>query len=190
MGAYEDIELDAIESNKDEAPDYRPFLKSELSAPLQIETRMRYLASLESEERSRYEEFARVADGEGLAKIAKVFRDIMKEEETHNRRIEQARSTQMNLKTSIAREEATIGTIKGIMKGLEAGKDPVTMEKMRRMLSEEEGHARKLREALAGLEKEIESMKRSAPPAPEKKEKYCTYGVCEEAREGPGIMGE
>lgn len=189
MAAEEEIELDAIESNKDESPDYRPFLKSDLGAPVQVETRMRYLASLESEERSRYEEFARVADGEGLSKIARVFRDIMKEEESHNRRIEQAHSTLMNLRTSIAREETTIGTIMGIMKALDEKRDAETLKKMRTMLSEEQGHARRLRDALEGLQKEIAALKDLRTPAANK-DKYCTYGVCDErARAGPGING-
>jgi len=182
MAAEEEIELDAIESNRDEAPDYRPHLKSELGAPVQVETRMRYLAALESEERSRYEEFARVADDEGLSKIARVFRDIMKEEEAHGASIEQARSTLMNLKASIAREEATIGTIEGIIKALDRVKDAETLKKMRAMLADEEGHARRLRAALAGLEKEMEAMKGQRPSAAAKG-KWCTFGVCVEEEE-------
>ena len=115
---YEEIDLDAIESNKDEAPDYRPLLKSSsqgLGASPEINYRMRYLSSLESREKASYAEFAKIADKEGMKKIALVFRDILQDEKSHADELEQKNNTMMNLRTSIKGELNKIDTIKSVM---------------------------------------------------------------------------
>jgi rubrerythrin len=169
---YEEIDLDAIESNKDEAPDYRPMLQSSggLGAPVSVD-RMRYLATLETEEKARYDEFSKAADSEGFRKIAKLFKDMMAEEESHAEDTGGTK-TLLNLRTAIRREQDKIEVIKGMLRDAEGDGDGKTAEKLRGMLAEEEGHVRMLEEALKEVEGAIKKNYKS------KEEYYCSYGVC------------
>ncbi len=169
---YEDIDLDAIESNRDEAPDYRPMLQSSggLGAPVSVD-RMRYLATLETEEKARYSEFSKAADSEGFRKIAMLFKDMMAEEEGHTEHTGGAK-TLLNLKTAIKREQDKVQVIKGMIHDAEASGDEETVKKLNRMLVEEELHVRKLQDALREVEGEIKKKYKS------KEEYYCSYGVC------------
>jgi len=176
--AYEDIDLDAIESNKDEAPDYRPLNKSApLDAPVQIDARMRYIATLQSEESSRYEEFARIADGEGLGRIAKVFRDILREEESHSKELQEASSTMTNLRTAITREESQIEMIKSVIKLADREKDRDLLARLEGILEGEQGHIEKLERAMSALEKQMKEISKSRS-RDEKEEQLCHYGIC------------
>ncbi len=174
---YEEIDLDAIESNKDEAPDYRPMLKSQSSGtPVSVEYRMRYLSTLESEEKASYQEFARIADQQGMRKIAKVFRDILQDEKGHADELAEKSSTVTNLKTAIQREKDKIGTIKSVMAEAEKENDSSVTARLSSMLAEEQGHVEKLGKALDELEKDIARMKSGRKE--EENEEFCTYGVC------------
>ena len=180
---YEQIDLDAIESNKDEAPDYRPFLKSSaLGAPVNIEYRMRYLSTLESTEKASYDEFARIADREGLKKVAGVFREILEEEKEHEKKLKESNETLMNLRTSIQREKDKVNMIKDILDEAYREKDTKVVSSLRGMISEEQGHVEKLEEAAQELDKKQqqmkEQMKKDAAKKAGEKEKYCSYGVC------------
>ncbi|MBN1896663.1 MAG: rubrerythrin family protein [Candidatus Aenigmarchaeota archaeon] len=169
---YEEIDLDGIESNKDEAPDYRPMLKSSsgLGAPVTVD-RMRYLATLETEEKARYSEFSKAADNEGFRKIANLFKDIMAEEENHNDEMGGTK-TLMNLRTAIKREKDKTEVIKKMITDSEASDDDENTERLSRMLVEEELHIKKLEEALKEVDTEIKKNYKSS------EEYYCTYGVC------------
>ena len=178
---YEEIDLDAIESNKDEAPDYRPLLRSGLSAPVDVDTtryRVRILSTLESEERSRYEEFARIADEEGLAKIAGVFRNIMKEEQKHAASLPEIpkNRTVTNVKASIVRENEKIEIIKSMLDGAEEEGDAVLSAKLRRMLAEEQGHVMVLKNAMGVIERRAAEEKPAATE--EEPGMVCEFGKC------------
>lgn len=176
---YEEIDLDAIESNKDEAPDYRPFLKSSApGGPVNIEYRMRYLSTLESEEKSSYQEFAKIADREGMKKIASVFREILQEEKGHADKLADTNNTMMNIRTAIHREKDKIDSIESVMDAAYREKNSGVVAKLKDMLAEEKGHVEKLSDTLAELENEIKEMKKEKNEKPEKQENYCTYGVC------------
>jgi bacterioferritin (cytochrome b1) len=178
---YEEIDLDAIESNKDEAPDYRPLLESSsqsLGARPDINYRMRYLSSLESQEKASYAEFAKIADKEGMKKIASVFRDILQDEKSHADELEQKNNTMMNLRTSIKGELNKMDTIKSVMDQAEKEKDTNVVDKLKAMLDEEQGHVEKLSKALEGLEEEMGQMKKAKKGMGEKPRELCTYGVC------------
>jgi len=170
---YEDIDLDAIESNKDESPDYRPMLQSSgggLGAPVSVD-RMRYLATLETEEKARYDEFSKAADTEGFRKIATMFKEMMAEEEGHAEHTGGTK-TLLNLKTALRREQDKLQVIKNMINDAEASDDEDTANKLNRMLVEEELHVRKLQDALKDVEAEIKKNYKS------KEEYYCSYGVC------------
>jgi rubrerythrin len=176
---HEEIDLDAIESNKDEAPDYRPMLKSGgPGAPADINYRMRYLSTLESEEKASYAEFARIADKEGMRKIAGVFREILKEEKDHTKEMADTNNTMMNLRTAMQREKDKVDTIKSIMKAADNEKDIKTVSKLKDMLIEELGHISKLEKALDSIEKEIAEMRRKKEKQTGNGKKFCTWGVC------------
>jgi rubrerythrin len=177
---YEEIDLDAIESNKDEAPDYRPMLRADSGGtPVSpdISYRVRYLSTLECEEKSRYEEFAKIAQGEGMTKIAKVFRDILREEEKHAESLPEKNQTFVNLKAAIDREESKLKIIKSILSDADEDEDKGLVKKLGRMLEEEAGHVDKLKEALSNLEEE---MRKKAQPGEPEKRVVCTYNVCTE----------
>lgn len=168
---YENIDLDAIESNKDEAPDYRPMLKRDgLGAPVSVD-RMRYLATLETEEKARYDEFSKAADEEGFRKIARLFKDMMSEEEEHKDDMGGTK-TLMNLKTAIKREKDKLGVIRTMISDAEASDDGETAKMLKGTLADEESHVSKLEEALKEAETVINKRFKN------KEEYYCTYGVC------------
>lgn len=166
---YENIELDAIESNKDEAPDYRPMLQKDgLGAPVSVD-RMRYLATLETEEKARYDEFSRSAEKEGFRKIAQMFKEMMSEEQGHADDIG-GDKTLMNIKTALQREKDKVEVIKSMI--ADAADDQDTAKKLNHMLVEEELHVKKLEEALKETETEIKKKYKT------KEEYYCSYGLC------------
>ncbi len=169
---YDEIDLDAIESNKDEAPDYRPMLKSSggLGAPVGVD-RMRYLATLETEEKARYDEFSKAAEKEGFRKIAHMFKEMMTEEEGHSDDIGGTK-TLMNLRTALKREQDKVEVIRNMLTDAETEEDLKTAGKLRRMLSEEEAHVKMLEGALKDAEAEIKKKYKT------KEEYYCSYGVC------------
>jgi rubrerythrin len=174
------ISLDAIESNRDEAPDYRHKLKSESlshGAPTGTDDRVyrvRQIASLEAEERSRYEEFARIADKEGLKGVARIFRDILREETGHTEELP-APSTAANLRTSIGREKEKIGILRRMMEDAKAEGDFAFAERVKRMIAEEEGHVMKLSDAVDELQ---ERMRAAVPKATKEEETFCEFGTC------------
>lgn len=169
---YEEIDLDAIESNKDEAPDYRPMLKSSggLGAPVGVD-RMRYLATLETEEKARYSEFSKAADNEGFRKIASLFKEMMDDDGGHAKDIGGTK-TLMNIKTAIRREKDKVGVIKTMIADAQSSDDEDTVKRLSKMLVEEELHIKKLTDAMKEVETEINKSFKN------KEEYYCTYGVC------------
>ncbi|MBN2330281.1 MAG: rubrerythrin family protein [Candidatus Aenigmarchaeota archaeon] len=180
---YEQIDLDAIESNKDEAPDYRPFLKSSSpGAPVNIEYRMRYLSSLESTEKASYDEFARIADREGLKKVAGVFRQILEQEKEHERKLNEGRETMTNLRMSIQREKDKITIMRDMLDEAYREKETKVVSRLKGMISEEEGHVIKLSEAAGELEKKMEQekdqLKKEAAEKEAESGQYCNLGVC------------
>lgn len=180
---YEQIDLDAIESNKDEAPDYRPFLKSSApGAPVNIEYRMRYLSTLESEEKASYGEFAKIADSEGLRKVAGVFKKILEEEKEHEKRLKKSNETMMNLRTSVQREKDKIKIMEDIIDEAYREKDTKIVSKLKGMVGEEQGHVTMLEAALTELEKKQEKMNGMMKKDSEKRagdhDEHCNYGVC------------
>ncbi len=179
---YEEIDLDAIESNKDEAPDYRPMLRSSgPSAPVEVDVnryRVRILSSLESEERSRYDEFAKVADAEGMEQVARMFRSILKEEGKHLQALPDSR-TVTNLRTSIVRENEKLEIIRSMLREAESGDDVALAVKLRKMLSEEERHVIMLGKALRELESGAGSPGQGPrPDAGEQTAMFCEFGKC------------
>jgi rubrerythrin len=178
---YENIDLDAVESNEDEAPDYRPMLKKSgsLGAPAEIRYRMNYLSTLETEEKSRYEEFARVAQGEGMSQIARVFREIMREEERHSDSLAGHNATLSNLRIAIDRELSKLETIKSVIGMADEKKDRGLLKKLQTMLEEETGHVKRLRGALEGLEKDMRAAEKKREGG-KKAERVCSMGVCTE----------
>ena len=178
---YEEIDLDAIESNKDEAPDYRPMLQSSgggLGARPDINYRMRYLSSLESQEKASYAEFAKIADREGMKKIASVFREILRDEKSHEQELAQKNITMMNLKNSLKGELNKIDTIKSVMDQAAKEKNSDAQAKLKEMLAEEQGHVKKLGHALEDLERDIEEMQKKKKEKSKEPDEHCTYGVC------------
>ncbi len=180
---YEEIDLDAIESNKDEAPDYRPMLKESggLGAPASVDDsryRVKVLSTLESEERSSYSEFARVAEREGLSGIAKVFKEILKEEHGHSQELPRS-ETLTNLKTSIMREKQKIQIMQSMMDESRKDGDFVMVDKLKGMIADEQGHVDMLSKAAAELE---DRMDREAPKKDSRAEKemVCSFGRCTE----------
>jgi len=171
------IILEGVASNRDEAPDYRRFMKP---VPMengdQVDDRVRYLAALQAEAKSRYEEFAKIADGEGLRSIAKMFRSIMKEQMTHSKGFDHARDTAMNLRTAMAREESKIETIKSVLKIADTERDRDMVMKLQGTLSGEEEHIQMLESALMELEREIEVMEKPAIEE-HKPKKFSTFGI-------------
>jgi rubrerythrin len=175
---YEEIDLDAIESNKDESPDYRPLLKAAPSgSPSSIEYRMRYLSTLESSEKASYAEFAKIAEKEGLMKIAKMFREILQEEKGHEKELADTSSTLMNLKASLKREKDKVNTIKSTINAAEKQGDSDIIVKLNDMLKEEQGHVEKFANAINELEKKMDEMKERKESKKEPKE-VCSFGVC------------
>jgi len=173
----ESISLDGIESNKDEAPDYRRLSKpTPPDNTLQIDDRIRYFATLKSEAKSRYEEFAKIADDEGLKKVARLFRSIMREEKSHVRGFEHARNTAMNLRTSMAREETKIDTMKSIIRMSDAEKDRDIVLRLEETLIDEENHVKQLEDALLELEEEIEDMRKKEREEKRPK-KFSSFGI-------------
>ncbi len=181
--SYEEIDLDAIESNKDEAPDYRPMLKSDgPGAPSEPDTRrytVNVLSTLETEEKSRYEEFAKVAEGEGLGKIARIFRDIMREEEGHSGELPESRTVN-NLKTSIGREKEKLGILRSMISDAQKDGDTVMEEKLKAMFVQEEGHVRKLTEAVSELETRMDDVSKKKASKSEESSRVCKMGKCVE----------
>ena len=178
---YEQIDLDAIESNKDEAPDYRPFLKSgSLGAPVTVEYRMRYLSTLESEEKSSYSEFAKIADREGLRQVAGVFKKILEEEKEHEKELNEGNETMMNLRTSIQREKDKIKIMNDIIDEAYREKDTKAVTKIKGMVGEEK--VSMLEAVLGELEKkqvqEKERMKKDAEKKDGESGELCNRGVC------------
>jgi rubrerythrin len=153
---YEKIDLDAIESNKDEAPDYKPLNKSRsLGAPVNVEYRMNYLSTLESEEKASYSEFAKIADREGLRKVAGVFKKILEDEKEHEKELRQENETMINLKTSIQRERDKIKVMDDIVDQALREKDTKTAIRVKEMIVEEHGHVKMLQAAVSELESGI-----------------------------------
>lgn len=174
---YENIDLDGIETDKDEKPDYKPLIaSSDPGGPVDTSFRMRYLATLETEERSRYEEFAKVADSEGMKNIARVFRDILADEKNHQSKLKQTDQTITNLRTSVDREKEKINTMKSILDVLDKDKERPLVNQLNHMISEENGHVNKLNAALEKVEGEMAKLERDTRE--KKKNKVCTFGVC------------
>lgn len=179
---YEEISLDAIESNRDEAPDYKSRLHEGsrgLGAPTGTDDRVyrvRQIASLEAEERSRYEEFARVAEREGLRNIAAVFKGILMEEAGHAMQLPRSQ-TAANLRTSVGREREKIEILKVMLSDARDEGDFALAGRLSRMVMEEEGHVRRLSDAI----KLLESSPAPAPRATREEENFCEFGTCSPA---------
>jgi rubrerythrin len=194
----EEISLDAIESNRDEAPDYRHKLKDGsqgLGTPAGTDDRVyrvRQIASLEAEEKSRYDEFARVAEKEGLKKIAGVFRNILREETGHAGDLPVPR-TAANVRTSIGREKEKIAILRRMAQNARGEGDFAFAENVKKMIAEEEGHVKMLE---AADEELSEKMRGTEPKVTREEETFCEFGTCvtnpkrTEGRKAPLATGD
>ena len=152
-------------------------------APAGLDNRMRYLSTLESMEKSSYAEFAKVADAEGLKKIAKVFREILHEEKKHDDTLSRTKDTLVNIRTAMKREVDKIDIINSIIEDADKEKDSALISRLRMMANEEKTHVERLDEALQALEKDMEAHEKDA--GKEDTEQICIFNVCTTHKKKP-----
>jgi bacterioferritin (cytochrome b1) len=101
----------------------------------------------------------------------------MNEEKEHGKEFESTRSTIMNIRTAISREESKADTMKSVIRIMDPVRDMETIAKLRAAIADEEGHSTILRNALSEIEREMEALKTKGS-APTEEKKYCHLGIC------------